>query len=286
MKILLLVSFAALADVAYSQSEPAPRTLSSSTVLDIKAELGNIAGVRELPNGEILVSDAGTVTILVFDPKSGAVRKLGRQGQGPNEFGRPGGIYYDADGVTSLVMDRSQPRVLVVDRNGTLTGMRSIQQRGTSRSADSNDPIRIDAALHMYFVDESRVFRPNAGVQDSVLLIRFDVAQQKGDTAAKLFRTKPTTVSTQGRMTFSRTPKFSPADGWSVTSDGSIALVRAVPYRVDWVSPTGQLTTGTTIAFSPVAVTDGDREPKEGETRRRSAWERRTAKVRPCRATR
>ena len=246
---------------AESQSEPAPRTLPSLP-LHITVDLAQVASVRELANGHLLISDAGAPAILVVDPSSNAVRKLGREGRGPNEFVRPGGIYYDVDGTTSLIVDRGQARVFVVDKNGALTGMRSIEQRGSQRAADSYDPLRIDAALHTYFVEQGAIYRPDGG-GDSIPLIRFDVAQQRPDTVAHLFRTRPTIVSTQGRMTFGRTPVFSPADSWAVASDGSIALVRSSPYRIDWISPTGQRTIGPAISYAPVPVTDKDKAPKE-----------------------
>jgi hypothetical protein len=246
---------------AQGQSEPAPRTLPALP-LQITVDLAQVAGIRELANGHLLISDAGAPAILVVDPSNNAVRTLGREGRGPNEFVRPGGIYYDADG-TTLIVDRGQARAFVIDRNGTLTGMKSIEQRGSQRAADSYDPLRIDAALHTYFVDQGAALRADRG-NDSIALIRFDVTQQRPDTVARLFHTKPTIVSTQGRMTFSRTPIFSPADGWAVASDGGIALVRSTPYRIDWLSPAGQQTLGPTISYSPVPVTDADKEPKEG----------------------
>jgi hypothetical protein len=249
---------------AKGQSEPPPRTLTALP-LQLTLDLAQVAAVRELANGHLLISDAGGPAIFVVDPTSNAVRKLGREGRGPNEFVRPGGIYYDMDGTTSLIVDRGQARVFVIDKNGVLTGMKSIEQRGSQRSADSYDPLRIDAALHTYFVDQGAIFRANGGRGgDSIPLIRFDVAQQKPDTIAQLFQTKPTIVSTQGRMTFSRTPIFSPADSWAVASDGSIALVRSTPYRVDWISPAGRRTVGPMISYVPVPVTDADKEPKDG----------------------
>ena len=263
-RLAIFLALAVALARADGQSEPAPRTLTALP-LQLTVDLAQVAAVRELANGHLLISDAGAPAILVIDPSSNAVRRLGREGRGPNEFVRPGGIYYDLDGTTSLIVDRGQARVFVVDRNGVLTSMKSIEQRGSQRAADAYDPLRIDAALHTYFVEQGAVFRANAGRGgDSIPLIRFDVGQQKPDTIAQLFLTKPTIVSTQGRMTFSRTPIFSPADSWAVASDGSVALVRSEPYRVDWLSPTGQRTVGPAISYSPVPVTDADKQPAEG----------------------
>jgi hypothetical protein len=64
-------------------------------------------------------------------------------------------------------------------------------------------------------------------------------------------------------MTFGRTPVFSLADGWAVTNDGSIAVVRATPYRVDWISSSGTIVVGNADAYTPVPVSDADREERE-----------------------
>jgi hypothetical protein len=268
MKLLTPLALAALAVASTTpQSEPAPRSLPALP-LALTIELGDVAAVHELSNGHLLISDDATPAILVVDLASGSVRKIGRQGRGPNEFQRPGGIYHATDGGVAFVVDRSQPRVFVIDRNGTLTAMRSIEQRGVQSSADKIDPRRIDAALHAYFVDQGALLRPRPGqtASDSAALLRFDPARQHADTVARLFRTRPTSITTRDRLTLSRTPIFSPADGWAVIPDGSIAVVRAVPYRVDWFAPTGQMSVGQPIAYAPVKVTDADRENR-GESR-------------------
>jgi hypothetical protein len=243
--------------------EPAPRALTALPLPSLSVELADVAGVRELPDGRILLSDARGPAIWVIDPSSGTARQLGREGQGPNEYARPGGIYPDTGG-GSFVLDRAQPRVLVVDRHGMLTGMRSVEVRGFSSSSDGTDPRRVDGALYSYFIDTRGSFPARgAGAFDSLSLVRFDAARQQSDTVAMLARTKPTVVSTRGRMTLSRTPVFSPADGWGVAPDGSVAVVRATPYRVDWLGRDGRASTGGAIAFVPVPVTAADREARE-----------------------
>ena len=261
---LPLVGATMLGAAGLRQSEPAARVLRAIP-LNLKVEFGDLAGARELPNGQILVSDAAAPAIVVIDPATGTqVRKIGREGQGPNEYKRPGGIYYSLDGTTSLVVDRAQARVFVIDKSGALTAMQSIEQRGVSFSADHVDPRRVDAAFHAYFVDQGAVFRAAAGRgSDSMAVLRFDASRQAADTVAKLFHTKPTIISSNNGMTRSRTPIFSPADGWAVASDGSVAIVRATPYRIDWIAPNGQVTPGPTVAYTAVAVTEGDRKAFE-----------------------
>jgi hypothetical protein len=247
------------------RSEPAPRTLAPLPLRTGDVEFASIAGARELRDRRVLVSDAGGPAIYVIDPRTGAVRKLGREGAGPNEYRRPGGIYPNTNG-GSFVLDRGQARVLAVDAQGTLTGTRSIEVRGFSSAADDVDPRRIDGALHTYYSNSlgSLRARPGGGGADSLPILRFDPRRQRSDTVGLLGRTTPTVISSENGVTRTRTPIFSPADGWGVASDGSVAIVRATPYRVEWIAPDGGRTTGTTIAYMPVAVTAADREAREG----------------------
>jgi hypothetical protein len=53
---------------------------------------------------------------------------------------------------------------------------------------------------------------------------------------------------------------FAPQDAWVVAPDGRIAVVRAAPYRVEWIPLSGPATIGPVIRYKPVAVTAGDKE--------------------------
>ena len=246
------------------QSEPAPRTLAPLPLRTGDVEFASIAGANELRDGRVLVSDAGGPAIYIIDPRAGAVRTLGREGAGPNEYRRPGGIYPDTGG-GSFVLDRGQARVLAVDAQGTLTGTRSIEVRGFSSAADDVDPRRVDGALHTYYSNPlgSPRARPGGGGADSLPILRYDPVRQRSDTVGFLGRTRPTVISSENGVTRTRTPIFSPADGWGVASDGSVAIARVTPYRVEWIAPDGRRTTGTAIAYTPVAVTAADREARE-----------------------
>jgi len=68
-------------------------------------------------------------------------------------------------------------------------------------------------------------------------------------------------------VTFSQQVIGSPADGWGVAPDGRVAVVRAKPYRVDWVSRDGKTTVGPVIAYDVLPMTDADRQARVAKAR-------------------
>jgi hypothetical protein len=56
---------------------------------------------------------------------------------------------------------------------------------------------------------------------------------------------------------------YSPQDDWAVAPSGRLALVRAVPYRVDWREIDGRITTGNPVRYDAVRVTDADKKLRE-----------------------
>jgi hypothetical protein len=53
---------------------------------------------------------------------------------------------------------------------------------------------------------------------------------------------------------------LAPQDDWAVTSDGSIALVRAEPYHVEWLGADGSVVVGPAVSFTPVPVGEPEKQ--------------------------
>jgi hypothetical protein len=225
-----------------------------------------MSGVRELPDGRLLLSDFREPALWVVDLRAGTSERLGRSGDGPGEYRQPGGIYAGrAD--TSLVLDRGTSRVLLVTPDGRIAGSRAIGVRGTTVASSADQDLqRLDASGTGYFVDPQAAFgslragRPS----DSVSLWRYDAARQRADTVGMLREPERRLISAAGNVVRTRTVLFSPADGWGVAASGRVALIRAAPYRVDWVEPDGRVTRGPVTAHSVVQVTAADRERVAG----------------------
>ena len=68
-----------------------------------------IAGIRELSNGKVIVSDQRERIVLLIDMKTQASTRIGREGSGPGEYGTPQRIIALA-GDTSAIQDPSNVR--------------------------------------------------------------------------------------------------------------------------------------------------------------------------------
>ena len=221
--------------------EPVVRRLNPIRI-EAHAQFMTVSGVREMKNGQLLVTDAMKPAIYLIDPKSGTARVLGSAGADSGQYVQPGGVYAGR-GDTSFVLDRGQARITIVSPSGTLAGVRSIKRAGvTSSSSADVDYQRVDSRGLAYFAERNgRLAARLGGVSnDSIPLIRFDPLRQHGDTIALLRQREQRIVSMDEHTQITTAVVGSPEDTWAVTPDGRIAIVRAAPYRVDWYSPTGR----------------------------------------------
>ncbi len=241
-------------------TEPAARRLTA-VPLRVDSPFAHVSAVHELRDGRLVVTDALHPAVYVLAPGSGTTTRLGSVGTGPGQYITPGGLYAAA-GDTIFLIDRGMTRLVVVTPDGALGAARSIAQRGHTSASDADvDRQRLDARGLVYFADRSGglAARLRGGGSDSLTVLRLDAATQRVDTVARLRAPERTVQQAGDNMTFSRSVVGSPADGWGVAPDGRVAVVRAVPYRVDWYSPTGRITRGPSIAYDPEPMTDADK---------------------------
>jgi hypothetical protein len=255
------ILLACLASLGLPAPEPAPRRLTPLP-LRVEAPLPNVSAARELPDGRVLVTDFRLPAVYLLNPATGVLQRLGSSGVGPNQYVQPGGLYGGPDG-TTLILDRSQARVLVVAPDGTFTRTYSIAVNGTSSSSDRDlDRQHLDARGLAYFTDDALLARARFSGQptNEVDLVRFDATTQRKETVTRLLAQLERIVPGGDGVTYGRTVIGSPADGWGVTPEGRVAIVRAVPYRIEWISPAGKLTRGPAVSYDPVPMTDAEKQ--------------------------
>jgi hypothetical protein len=166
-----------------------------------------------------------------------------------------------------LVLDRCQPRALVVDPSARLVDTRNIGIPGSSSCTDQDRDLQhLDGAARMYF--EAHDFRRRS---DSLTLVRWDPNRQHLDTIARLRGQEETTIDRGGGLTMGKLTTFSPADGWGVAPDGRVAIVRAVPYHVEWITPDARRTSGPVIDVDAIRVTERDKAEFREQYRTRGA---------------
>lgn len=254
----------ALAYASLSAAEPAPRALSAAPI-KMASPLAHISAAQELASGKILISDARTPLVALLDPATGALTAVGAAGAGADHYAQPGGFYGGPNGNT-LLLDRSEPRALVIGPDARIMSSYSVAQRGVSGSSDADiDRVHLDARGFVYLVDRNaamiaRMRSGNSGTDRSADIVRLDPVQQSKVIVATLLQQSEIVTSSGNGMTFSQMIAGSPADGWGVMPDGRVAIVRATPYRVDWVSPDGKISKGPAIDYTPIPLTDQDKQ--------------------------
>lgn len=125
------------------QIAPIPEVVigASSSPMDSRDEvpLYRVQGARFLPDGRIVVANAGSSEVMVFDTTGALVTRFGGPGQGPGELQSIVGVHI-CGGDSIAVIDRSQTLHLF-DRDGTFVrraqfrlGERSASVQGVSTS--------------------------------------------------------------------------------------------------------------------------------------------------------
>ena len=135
-----LIRYAARDRTAEWRLEPTPMLAIGGVEAEGAASFSNVAGVVRLSDGRVVVGDASTNELRVFDQAGDFVRKLGRKGRGPGEF----------DGLFKLV--RVADTVGAVDRAGRL---QLFAPDGSLLRSVARPPFRVGALAFQggYFAD-------------------------------------------------------------------------------------------------------------------------------------
>ncbi len=245
----------------------APRevTLSRPTA-SFPGPFSFIAGLRELPNGRILVSDGLENVLLRVDLARGTADTVGRSGRGPGEYMSPDGIF-PFSGTGTLLMDLGNGRLSHYAADGSYRESWSITRGEPGRGMTMVVPQGTDRAGRIYFEGREVVVQGNAP-PDSGKVLRWDPARDAIDTVGTVKRPE-TKVSTSGsannRSVSMRQTPLSGRDAWAVAPDGRIALVRVKDYHVEWRDGNGRRVVGKPVSFRPVPVRQADKEEFQTE---------------------
>lgn len=225
-----------------------------------------IGGVRELADGRVVVSDPIEQSLQILDLSTGRAQALGRVGQGPGEFRSPDALLPLPGGQTLLV-DLGNGRLTRIDADGRLGASSPMAQGGGAPGGGAAGlriviPRTSDASGRVYFQPPTGGLGPGGAPPDSAAIVRVDLEASRFDTVA-FIKVAPPVVRTSGtanNQNVRAMPRpFPRQDGWAVAPDGRVAIVRADPYRVEWVTPTGRVS-GPPVTWRPVPVRAADRE--------------------------
>jgi hypothetical protein len=214
-------------------------------------------GFRVLSDGRLLVADNIESTVSLLDLGTGQTTPVGRQGEGPGEFGMPGALYAGAAD-TTYMMDMGNRRLLVITPEGRIT---SSTLPLYHRSGWPILPRGVDAKGRIYF-DLGGIAMP--GLNEMVTsgrapLIRWDRAADRMDTVAYV-QFPPGTPAGPGqvRVSIGGGGPYQPRDDWAVLPDGRVGIARATGYHVEWYGA-GTPVTGPPVRYDPVKIGNAEK---------------------------
>ncbi len=279
-----LALLAALPLAAAAQT--APRTLPAPNAT-FEEPFSQIAGIRELANGKVIVADGRDKIVSLVDLAANSATKIGREGSGPAEFGLPARLF-TAPRDTTLLWDPLNSRYLVLGPDGKPVTTFMIEMAppaparapgggaapaggppGAFRMGGMSTARVADARGRLYA--ESSPITINAEGQpvsaDSVAITRYDRVTKRLDSLAWVRTPKNNSQVTgsSGNMNIriGGSNPLAPRDEWTVFPDGRVAIVRASDYHVDWVLANGQKKSSPAIRYTPIRMGEADKREEE-----------------------
>lgn len=212
-----------------------------------------IRGFRELGDGRLLITDWLEQRLIALDFDAGTVRDIGRLGGGPREYRLPSRlIAYGAD--TTLLVDLGNGRLVVVGPEAEIVN--TVDARGNRPF--TIQPRGADPSGNLYFqaptwwrgsgnvADSGPLMRWDPNTDDMIPIARVLVRRRRQDSGPRLTLGIPIVV-------------FSPQDAWAVAPDGSVAIVRAHGYHVEWIGPDGEVIRGPSYSYDQFPADDAEK---------------------------
>ena len=261
----LLASAVAGLAVASSAQGQQKVTLDKPSA-ESKESFTRIQSVRELPSGKVLVVDPQDKSVQMVDFASGSMTRIGREGQGPGEYGLPFNLLGLPTGET-LLYDMAGRRFLTIGQDGK-PGAILEMPRPTAPQAGNGGPVifglndirGVDAQGRIYF--QGSPFNATGGTADSVPIMRWDRVKPVFDTVGYVTQPKSSAQSSGGGGSFTVRigggKVWAPSEAWDVSGDGRVARVIPSPYRVLWIA-SGKTAPGPVQPYAPIKVTEADK---------------------------
>jgi hypothetical protein len=236
-------------------AQEVPRKPLGTPAATFPEPVSNPIGFRALDDQRVIVADQLEGTVSVLDFRSGTVTPIGRQGEGPGEYGVPGPLF--AAGDTTFMLDMGNRRLLAITSDGrVLTNTVPLGHP----SGVPVIPRGLDTQGRIYF-DLAGIAMP--GLEESVRtgrapLIRWDRKANRFDTLATV-QFPPMPAAGPGEVRISMGGgAYQPRDDWSVLPDGRIGLARATQYHVEWLGGNAPVV-GPAVMYDPVKVGDDEK---------------------------
>jgi hypothetical protein len=204
--------------------------------------------------------------VQLVDLAAGTMTKVGREGQGPGEYGLPRGLFGLPNGET-LLFDMTGRRFLTILPDGKTGPIVDVPRPPVSPGAGGgmvmmsmSDYRGVDAKGRIY--TQGSGFTAN-GMADSIPILRWDRTGSDMDTVG-FVKPPPGSFSRSGgannvSVRIGSGKVWSPSETWDVAGDGRVARVIPSPYRVVWYA-NGKPVSGPVQAYTPIKVTKAEKD--------------------------
>lgn len=237
--------------IAEAQSPPVRQLSLDAPAVVAKPDFTRIAGVFELPDGRVLVSDRSDERVLVVDLAKASSALVGRAGSGPAEYRMPGRfIRWAADSI--LLVDEGNERLAVIAPDLKIARSFSARVPGVPAGLV---PRAVDPQGRMY----AQVSRWAAGGfgkhGDSIPIIRISRNGSDREVLAWVIALAEPADGIKRGLPYI---PFSPQDVWAANSQGEVIIARAGDYHIERITTQGT-SRGPRVAFTPLKVTAKDK---------------------------
>jgi hypothetical protein len=289
MKACLLVASSLIAAVSSNAQGGPPSTVKipvkqlGAITAASKDSMGLQVNVRALPNGSVLVNDAGRRRVLMFDAMLAHATSVidSASGNGTSISSLIPSAQLIRYGVDStLFVDVATQALLVIDPNGKIAHVMALPRPRDATflaialyGAPAMDP-RGRLVYRGVIIPQIKPPDPTSRVMfslpqqpDSGPIVRADFDTRSVDTIAtmKILQPGSMTMTQDGQGNVAMQMVVNPmdtGDEWAMLPDGTVAIVRAHDYHIDWINPDGTRRSSEKMPFDWKRVTDEQKQFK------------------------
>lgn len=219
---------------------------------------GLIGGARELSDGRVVVADPMGKIFVMLDANLGSATALGSEGQGPDEYRQPDGIW-PIGGDNSVLVDLGNARLTQIDANGGFGETVPIVRQGAGGMMFAL-PRGSDDHGNVYF--QGSPMGPR-GMRDEVEVFRLNLATEETEVVARI---KPASMDRResggadNQQVRILPIPLAATDVWGVRPDGGLYVARADDYTVEFIGTDGRVVAGPANDYDRVRIGGDERE--------------------------
>jgi hypothetical protein len=265
MRVLLAAALGAVT-ISTAGVAQTPRTENIQTVETFAEPFSSLGNLRALDGGDLLVTDRIEKAVYKINFADGLYEMIGLNGQGPQEYDMPSGIFPLGDG-TSAIVDMGNQRIAVMDDDGRISDTHPMFSTAGFKMPRAGDNLG-----NVYYQSSGAIRMSLNGVSNNepapteAPVARWNLENGREDTVATV-AIAPRALGgggvtiRGGQISGMPTPApLRPLDDFAVAPDGRIGIARHSPYHVEWVNPNGDTEVGENVDHTPIPFRQSDKE--------------------------